>query len=158
MYDVLVYLYETYYRLDACPAPAALERKLVDAGFDQGEITDALDWLSGLAKVSDEFSASGLDASAHSPSVRFFAEQEKLALGAEAIGFIHFLELAGIMNPVEREIVIERALAVDVTPMPLDQLKVIVLMTLWSAGKEPGVIAYDELSLGTEEAPPRLLH
>lgn len=158
MYDVLVYLYETYYRLDACPDPAALERKLADAGFEQDEISEALDWLTGLAKVSDEFSAGSLHSCAHSSGVRIYAEQEQLNLGTEAIGFIQFLELAGVLDPVEREIVIESALAANETPLPLDQLKIIVLMTLWSAGKEPGAIVFDELFFGGEDALPRLMH
>ena len=56
MFDILVYLYETYYRPDACPEPAALARKLSAVGFDDVEITEALDWLNGLAEAASELS------------------------------------------------------------------------------------------------------
>ena len=45
MFDILVYLYETYYRPDACPEPAALAKKLSAVGFDDVEISEALVWL-----------------------------------------------------------------------------------------------------------------
>ncbi|TFW08529.1 DUF494 family protein, partial [Oxalobacteraceae bacterium OM1] len=54
MFDILVYLYETYYRPDACPEPAALARKLSAIGFDDIEISEALDWLSGLTEMACE--------------------------------------------------------------------------------------------------------
>jgi len=39
MFDILVYLYETYYRPDACPEPVALAKKLSAIGFDDVEIS-----------------------------------------------------------------------------------------------------------------------
>jgi uncharacterized protein Smg (DUF494 family) len=35
MFDVLVYLYETYYRPDACPDSEALVKKLSAVGFER---------------------------------------------------------------------------------------------------------------------------
>ena len=40
MFDVLVYLYENYWRPDACPDPRQLTRKLVAVGFESEEIAD----------------------------------------------------------------------------------------------------------------------
>jgi len=54
--------------------------------------------------------------------------------------------------------VIERALAVNESPMPLNKLKVIVLMLLWSLGQEPDALMFDELFLTDDEPEPRLLH
>jgi uncharacterized protein Smg (DUF494 family) len=48
----LFYLYETYYRPDACPDTAALVKKLSAVGFPEDEISEALDWLTGLASKS----------------------------------------------------------------------------------------------------------
>ena len=42
MFDVLVYLYENYWRPDACPGHDQLTRKLSSAGFESDEIRDAL--------------------------------------------------------------------------------------------------------------------
>ena len=49
MFDVLVYLYENYWRPDACPDHDQLTRKLSAVGFESDEIQEALRWLDGLA-------------------------------------------------------------------------------------------------------------
>ena len=155
MFDILVYLYETYYRPDACPAPEALARKLSAVGFDDVEITEALDWLNGLTEmVSEEM----VDTAA-STGTRFYARQEMDDLGSSAVGFITFLECAGVLGPAQREIVIERALALDESPVTLGKLKIIVLMLLWSQGKEPDALMFDDLfGADEDEQVPRLLH
>ncbi|HEU4777450.1 MAG TPA: DUF494 domain-containing protein [Telluria sp.] len=154
MFDILVYLYETYYRPDACPEPAALARKLSAVGFDDVEISEAIVWLTDLtemagAEPSTAFSSSG---------TRFYVEQEIDALGSAAIGFIQFLESAKVLSPVQREIVVERALALEESPVGLGKLKIIVLMLLWSQGKEPDALMFDDLFGSDDEQAPRLLH
>jgi len=52
MFDVLVFLYENYSALSACPDFESLTRRLADAGFDEDEIADAMVWLHGLASVT----------------------------------------------------------------------------------------------------------
>jgi Smg protein len=154
MFDILVYLYETYYRPDACPEPEALARKLSAVGFDDTEITEALDWLTGLTNLT--VAEQGLTAT--STGTRFYIAQEIDTLGSAAVGFIQFLEIAGVLGPVQREIVIERALALDESPVALGDLKVIVLMLLWSMGKEPDALMFDDLFGSDDEQTPRLLH
>jgi Smg protein len=163
MFDILVYLYETYYRPDACPDAQALARKLSAVGFEEDEISEALDWLTTLADTTNGLSreAAAAGQAAAQPGgrgFRVYAEQEAAALGTAAIGFIQFLESAGLLNPQQREIVIERALAIKESPLPLDKVKVIVLMMLWSQGKEPDSLMFDELLLSDEDSEPRLLH
>jgi Smg protein len=154
MFDILVYLYETYYRPDACPEPAALAKKLSAVGFDDVEISEALVWLNDLAAMA------GVEQSltAASSGTRFYVRQELDILGAPAVGFIQFLESAGLLSPLQREIVIERALALDEAPVSLGKLKIIVLMLLWSQGKEPDALMFDDLFGAEEDQAPRLLH
>ena len=154
MFDILVYLYETYYRPDACPEPEALARKLSAVGFDDVEITEALDWLTGLTNMT----VAEQDSTAASTGTRFYIAQELDTLGTAAVGFIQFLEVAGVLGPVQREIVIERALALDDSPVALGDLKVIVLMLLWSMGKEPDALMFDDLFGSSDDQTPRLLH
>ena len=40
MFEVLVYLYENYWRPDACPEPKQLSRKLSAVGFESEEIQE----------------------------------------------------------------------------------------------------------------------
>ncbi|MDB5842033.1 MAG: hypothetical protein JWQ23_3985 [Herminiimonas sp.] len=158
MFDVLVYLYETYYRPDACPDSAALVKKLSAVGFEEEEISKALGWLTDLAETTSELSGQNPQQTASSIGFRIYVERELNVLGTAAIGFIQFLESAKVINPVQREIVIERALAASESQISLDKLKVIVLMVLWSQGKEPDGLMFDELFLDEDDAEPRLLH
>jgi len=154
MFDILVYLYETYYRPDACPDTAALTKKLSAVGFPEDEISEALNWLTGLAVNTAEPAT----AAPVSKGFRIYAEQEITALGTPALGFIQFLESAGLLNANQREIVIERALVVNESPLPLDKLRIIVLMMLWSQGAEPDMLMFDELLLSDDDSTGRLLH
>ena len=142
MFDVLVYLYENYGALHACPDADSLTRRLTAAGFEDEEISDALAWLSGLEQVTQESIAVGPESN---HAFRIYAALEIDRLGADAIGFLSFLEHAGQLTPTQREIVIERALATDETPIPLEMLKVIVLMVLWSQQADIDVLLLEEL-------------
>jgi Smg protein len=146
MFDVLVYLYENYWRPDACPDHRQLSRKLSAAGFERDEIQEALHWLDGLA-AGAEAAVSPQQAGSH----RVYTEAECERLGEESIGFIRFLESAGVLPPPMREIVIDRATAVGGGPLALDDVKVIVLMVFWSLGEEPDALILDELFVAPEE-------
>jgi len=146
MFDVLVYLYETYWRPDACPGHDQLSRKLVAAGFENEEIQEALSWLDGLASVAGAYE--GVQGP-HSMRVYTPAEQDRL--GEDSIGFISFLESAGVLPPPMREMVIDRATAISSAPLALDDLKIIVLMVFWSLGEEPDALILDELFVAPEE-------
>ena len=142
MFDVLVYLYENYGALHACPDADALSRKLTAAGFDDEEINEALAWLQGLEQITEQSVAVGPESEA---SFRVYASIEIERLGSESIGFLSFLENAGQLTPTQREIVIERALAIDDQRIPLDMMKVIVLMVLWSQQVDIDVLLLEEL-------------
>ena len=146
MFDVLVYLYENYWRPDACPEHEQLTRKLCAVGFESDEIEDALAWLDGLAQ--------GVQAATHeqSPrSMRVYSDDERELLGEESVAFISFLESSGVLAPSLREMVLDRAKAAGETPIDLEHLKVIVLMVFWSVGEEPDALILDELSVNTDQ-------
>ena len=160
MFEVLVFVFENYWRGDACPELAHLERKLNTVGFDAEEIQDALVWLkelnlaaSGLQQPvanRDEASCAAtakyqfFNQSAN--TMRVYSVLEQACLSVESLGFMTFLDCAGILTPHMREIVIDRALAAtSADPVPLDDLKIIVLMVFWSLGKEPDALVLDEL-------------
>lgn len=150
MFDVLVYLYENYWRPDACPDHDQLSKKLTAVGFESDEIEDALNWLDGL----NEFVGGHSDS--QSPhSMRFYTPAEQDHLGMASISFISFLESAGVLPPSMREIVVDRAMATDESPLPLEDMKVIVLMVFWSLGEEPDALILDELFVDVED---RLIH
>ena len=151
MFEVLVFVYENYWRGDACPELEQLGRKLSAAGFEVDDIQQALQWLDGLNLASHNTELIDISQSvpehhaesAHSLRVYSVAEQDHL--GAECLGFINFLESAEVLSPHMREIVLDRAMAVPGHPMALDDLKIIVLMVYWSVGLEPDALVLDEL-------------
>jgi len=134
MFDILVYLYETYYRPETCPDASAV-------GFDDEEIVEALDWLSVLTDTTQQLNQvieldGVLNEVQKSSGFRIYTEQENNSLGVAAIGFMHYLMNANVLNAQQRELVVERALALDEESVPLDKLKVVVLMVLWSQGRK----------------------
>ncbi len=152
MFEVLVYVYENYWSGDNCPQLDQLGRKLSAAGFEADEIEQALQWLAGLSLVSNQ--ADPIDISDPTPklplspsalSLRVYTVTEQDQLGAQCLGFISFLESAGVLPPHMREIVIERAMALGGRPMSIEDLKIIVLMVYWSMGIEPDALVLDEL-------------
>jgi Smg protein len=163
MFEVLVFVYEHYWRGDACPEPQQLGRKLSAHGFDPDEIHEALVWLDGLnlaaqsAAIADPQSADPPSApTLQSPwSMRVYSVAEQDHLGAECLGFVSFLDSSGVLPAAMREIVIDRAMAAPGDPVPLDDLKIIVLMVYWSFGQEPDALVLDELC---DPADGRLAH
>jgi Smg protein len=150
MFEVLVYLYENYWRPDACPDHEQLTRKLSAVGFENEEIQEALSWLDGLAETAQTWTGEQ-----RTTSMRVYSPAEVERLGEESVAFISFLESAGVLPPAMREMVVDRATAVGSGPLALEDLKVIVLMVFWSLGEEPDALILDELFVSPED---RLLH
>jgi Smg protein len=165
MFEVLVYVYENYWQGDACPELHQLSRKLTAVGFEAEEIQAALVWLNGLniaaqnTQVGRPAEDNSHSVSASTPpgfqlqsagSLRVYSVAEQEHLGAQALGFVSFLESSGVLPPHMREIVMDRAMAAPGEPLALDDLKIIVLMVYWSFGEEPDALVLDELCDDTE--------
>lgn len=147
MFEVLAYVYENYWQSDACPEPPQLKRKLSAVGFEDDDVQDALTWLTALQLATSECPPAREAFPAPSPdSLRVYSVDEQDHLGARCLAHIGFLERAGYLNPLQREIVLERAMAARHDPMlDLDDLRIIVLMVYWSLGVEPDALLLDEL-------------
>ena len=150
MFDILVYLFENYFEAEIHPDHGKLARELSAAGFDSDEISRAFDWFSGLEQLSTE--AVYPESFAASAASRCYAAQEQQRLDFQAQGFLAFLESSGILNPIQRECVIDRVLALAESDVSLEHVKWIVLMVLWSHGQDY-VFMEDFL---TSDEPPRL--
>ncbi|GAC1603132.1 MAG: DUF494 domain-containing protein [Ramlibacter sp.] len=151
MFEVLVFVYENYWRGDACPELEQLGRKLSAHGFEADEINEALVWLDGLnlAAQNTQRPEAGPIAAVGQPqsstSMRIYSVAEQDHLGAQCLGFVSFLESSGVLPAAMREIVMDRAMAAPGDPVSLDDLKIIVLMVYWSFGEEPDALVLDEL-------------
>ena len=160
MFEVLVFVYENYWRGDACPELHQLERKLSAHGFEPDEIHQALVWLDGLNVAAQITCLPPAAESVWNPepsptSMRVYSVAEQDHLGADCLGFVSFLESSGVLPPALREIVIDRAMAAPGDPVHIDALKIIVLMVYWRFGHEPDALILDELC---EDSQDRLPH
>jgi Smg protein len=128
MFDILVYLFENYFDTGNCPDSATLTRKLTMAGFDDEEITLALDWLSDLSSHDENRYPARLT---ESNSMRYFTGEEMEIIDTEGRGFIFFLEQAGVINPLQRELLIDRVIRMDGDTSSVEKIKLVVLFDLW---------------------------
>jgi len=127
VFDILVYVFD-HYMLEDLPAStdrADIARDLETAGFAEANVERALDWLADLA---NERERPGLGSNER--AFRLYSPEEQQRLDAPARGLLLELEQAGILSPTQREIVIERLLALESEELGLEQVKWVVLMVL----------------------------
>ncbi len=142
MFDILVYLFETYYNPQACPKAEVLAHKLAAIGFEDEDINDALSWLHSMGETSSQCQPLEQQSAT---SLRVFSDHEQHVLGADAMGFITFLQNSGALPAHLREILIESAMAVDESPVSLEKIKIVALMVLWSHEAEIDHLIFEEL-------------
>ena len=131
--DVLMYLFENYMDDDAelKTDREALRVELEEAGFQNREVGKAFEWLETLADAPQQ-----LDWIRAAGSIRVFAAAECARLDVAARGFIIYLEQIGILSAAQREVVIEKMLALEgAEEIDLEQAKWIILMVLFN---QPG--------------------
>ena len=154
--DVLLYLFEHYFTNDALDpsddltAPdGPLLGELVEAGFSPAEVRKAFDWLDTLARQRP---APGKPRSNGPTRVFHRAELEKL--DTESRGFLLFLEQHGILDADQRELVLDRAMALDQDELELDDLKWVVLMVLFNQPGAEAAYAWMETQMFLDEPEP----
>lgn len=142
--DVLIYIYENYMGSDEnLPHDQImLEEELSQAGFPTNEIQKAFDWLDDLARHQITLSQNP----ASSPSMRLFTGSEQQRLDIEARGLLLSLEQNGLLDKTSRELVIERAMALDEEHFNSEDIKWIVLLVLMNQpGKESAFAQIEEM-------------
>jgi Smg protein len=136
--DILLYVFDRYMFDEAPEVPEreALARDLESAGFGEANVERALDWLADLAGERSRAplpAAAGTDGTPRKrASLRVYSPMELTRLSVECRGLLLSLEEAEILNPTQRELVIDRLLALDVEDLNLEQMRWIVLMVLSS--------------------------
>jgi len=142
MFDILLYLYDTYLLSEHFPDQAHLSRKLSAAGFEDEAIDEALDWLAALDDLAPD------ESDEKQPSVRIYSAFELGRLATEGRGFLTFLEGSGLLPMHAREWVIERALALPDAEVTADRIKWIALLALWKLKGAGDVLWLEDLVRG----------
>ncbi|UHH09073.1 DUF494 family protein [Luteimonas fraxinea] len=149
--DVLLYLLEHYFTEDAdlLRDRDSLQSGLLQAGFSPAEVSKAFDWLDALA---DQRPAVPV-VRANGPT-RVFSGPELDRLDVECRGFLLFLEQHGVLDADQRELVLDRAMALDQDELDLDDLKWVVLMVLFNQPGSEAAYAWMETQLFADEPEP----
>ena len=160
--DVLMYLFENFAEQEYEHAPDQIELRdeLLQAGFGEFEVDRALAWREELDRecqrleMIEELASSDIEPFASKPasrSVRVFSSLELARLDTECRGYMMYLEQIGILNASQREVVLERLMALDSRDIDVEQVKWVVLMVLFSQpGQETAFSRMEDLIFDDE--------
>ncbi|MBS0211725.1 MAG: DUF494 family protein [Proteobacteria bacterium] len=150
--DVLLYLFEHYFYEDpdAVTDRDSLQNGLLQAGFSPAEIHKAFDWLDELAQQRPLASPPRGTVG----PVRLYVAPELAKFDTETLGFLMFLEQQGILDAAQRELVIDRVMALDQDELDLDDLKWVVLMVLFNQPGAEAAFAWMEGQMFADEPEP----
>jgi Smg protein len=151
IFDVLIYLFENYLDddIELLPDSEEIKTELVQAGFQQGEVNSAFIWLEALTEqnyIKPQISS----------AFRIFCPEEEIKLDMECRNFLLSLEHGGILTAMTREIVIDRAMALENETLTLDELKWTVLMVILSQSDDD--VAFSRMEDIVYNLTPALLH
>jgi Smg protein len=138
VFDILIYVFDRYV-LDELPPSerSTLASDLTRAGFGRANVERALDWLVELAE-QDEHAAPS-----EAGSFRIYAPKELVRLDTDCRGLLASLEQRGLLSAAQRELVIDRLMALEADDLDLDHVRWVVLMVLSS---QPGQeVAYERM-------------
>lgn len=102
---------------------------MLQAGFHLDELDRAINWLDGLNNLQHDFTRL---AAPGANSFRIYAPEECVKISQKARAYLMFLEQADIVDAGSRELIINRAMALDDNAVDLSALKWIVLMVLFN--------------------------
>jgi len=148
--DVLMFLFENYLydEPEETPDRDSLEENLHQAGFTNGEIQKAFNWLDGLAEQRHQ---PDLFQDNNRP-IRVYVESEIARLDTECRDFLMYLENIGIVDAQRRELVLDRVLALETDEIALEDVKWVVLMVLFNQpGQEANFAWMEDLMFDTEQ-------
>jgi len=131
MFEILMFLFENY--MDGSAAlkmdNETLVIELEKIGFDRYDISRALHWLNGLMQFQSSVTKE-ITITPH--SIRHYLIDEAERLGVEGRGLLLYLEQIGVMDPLTREIVIDRVMALYSREVDLGRIKWVVLLVLFN--------------------------
>ncbi len=142
--DVLMYLFENYMIEDAeyQPDQETLARELAQAGFGDRDIDRAFDWLENLSEMCERGEARM--AGGASTAFRHYSEPERERIDPPSQGLLLTLVNGGVLTPHEREMVIDRLLALEAEALEPDHVKWVIMMVLGNRARNPEDFAWVE--------------
>ncbi len=142
MLEILLFLFQNYLEKsidgEEIDDSNMLALELEGAGFNVEEIQQAFTWL-------EKINTSELSAQVKlSKGIRCFNHEERSQLSIAAQGFLQFLEQSQVIDPLVRELVIDRAMALGQAEVSMEQMQWIVLMVLFNQPEQKAALAWVE--------------
>jgi len=113
-----------------------LSRNLIQKGYSEGEISSAFTWLLDKLNYETEELVERSEPTLSS-SIRHLHEIEKSVISVPAQGYIIQLRELGIIDEIDVEQLLERAMTLGHTKVSVDEIKAIVAGMLFVV--EPGL-------------------
>lgn len=129
MLEILVYIFENYMGCDTHLRVPEEEvtTSLRGEGYFTRDIKEALNWLNALnSPTLAPFHPE------HTFAMRHYSTKEHCCFGKKGIAFLTYLQRTNIIDAITREVIIERAMALWRSQMPLRYLKWVSLIVLFS--------------------------
>jgi len=133
MFEVLVFMFKNYFANQTILDDAEMEQELSEAGFEQDDILSAFNWFESMKSM---LNTSELDYAHAKTAIRIFTANESKRIDTESLGFLIFLQQANVINDVERDLVIDRAMALNKTKISIEETRWITMIALWSQGRD----------------------
>lgn len=133
MFDVLVFMFENYFANHAQLDNKTMEQELSEAGFKKNDIDGAFDWIQQMKSMMN---APALYYEHHASAMRCFSPCEQKKINLDSQSFIIFLQQAQVINDVERDLIIDRAMALKQAHICIEEIRWIAMVTLWNKGRE----------------------
>ena len=141
--EVLLFIFEHFLddELGFAEQDEDLVSTLEQCGFSSNEVNRALLWLDDLVDLRDQdYSPDASETNA----IRVYTSHEEDKLDADCRGFILFMEQIGVLDCQAREMVIDRAIALEGEDVDLDRLKWVVMMVLYNMPDKEGEFVWIE--------------
>ena len=133
MFEVLVFMFENYFAHHEMPDHDVMAQELTAAGFDSPDIAGAFDWFQKMQSMLTE---TEMFYPQQHRNFRQFNDAELKKISPESLNFVLFLQHADVINNVERDLIIDRAMALPVPEISIEEMRWITMIALWNEGRE----------------------
>ncbi len=133
MLEVLIFMYQHYWEQHANDDlretdEAVIAYELSQAGFNHQDIMGAFDWVKDLRRLVQEPSK---PYQTDPKAIRIYSEFERSKIDDDCLSFLAFLERAEVIRPHERDLILDRAMALPQASLSIEDLRWITMMALW---------------------------
>lgn len=133
MLEVLIFMFENYFgkqtSTQATIEEDFLAQELSQAGFNRDDILGAFDWYKQLSvQITHPYHQHVSSPNA----IRVYSDQELEKIDTESFVFLSFVEQAKVILPHERDLILDRAMALKQHQITIEEIRWITMMILWN--------------------------